>query len=410
MKRALIDILVILPISRDRKALQELDDKYNYHFLEDLSFQPLQESADFDILAYVNRAKSYLKKHGIENVLYTHDVGSLIAGALHEESGVIAPSVESMFLCLHKFYSRKKEISPIKSSWIDLKKSENFEITFPCYLKPALLAGSFYQYKIENENDLKNALKYAKSSIPKVSKMFYDFFSKYIDQAKYPLSNKNMMLVEEIVIGSQHCVEGFVDNEDKIYIWAVSDQNYFPKHPLVIDHFTAPTHLNSEKQKKVIDLAVETVKRHGIKNGFWNVEIWIQKDQCFVTEINGRSAATWHKLYEGVFGKSLYLAMSDLACGKKVKIFDQKQKVGGQFILTTFGEGKAYEFLDYREAIKLSNIKVFFPEDYEILQVKRKGFPLARIDLFGNNYEEICVEANQIRKKLIKKPEISPHI
>ena len=58
--------------------------------------------------------------------------------------------------------------------------------------------------------------------------MYFDFFHKFIDTKKYQLSVKNIMLIEEFVQNaSQHCVEGWTDQNGKNYLWATSDSNYY---------------------------------------------------------------------------------------------------------------------------------------------------------------------------------------
>ncbi len=109
----------------------------------------------------------------------------------------------------------------------------------------------------------------------------------------------------------------------------------------------------------------------------------------------------------------LYLSCGELdRCLEEAPHVDPAapDRVGGQFHVITYGEGKASDFLDYEfiRSLKEPEVQIFVPEDYEIQQTRTSGFWLARFHIFGTDYNEICKEADALRAKMLKRPELSP--
>jgi biotin carboxylase len=266
---------------------------------------------------------------------------------------------------------------------------------------------------------MKKALETLRKELPAWLEPYNKFFDKYVDKTKYPIASKNIMVVEQLVEKSnQHCIEGWFDPDGTLHIWKISDYLYYPNDKESIDVYVTPSTAPKENQEKMINYAVETVKNHGIKYGFWNVEMWSKDDWLTVTEVNGRSASVWHNLYKNTFNKSLYKAMLYLACGEEEKCYQESpdsdasvsDRVGCQFHVITYGEGKAKDLLDfeYVRSIDETDVEVFVDEDDEIRQTRTTGFWLARFHLYGDDFSKLCTRADELRAKMLKKPELSP--
>lgn len=423
------NILVVLPTARDHEALDSLEitrNEYRFHWMDDSTFRYPDPCPNFRLSDYIQRCSTYISQNKIEAVLYSHDLASLVAAALCEKHHLIGPTVESMFLSSHKYYSRQKEENPIWFDFIDLDKPVKDEITilsYPVYLKPPCLVLTLFQYKIKNHEDLKSALAIVRKEIYEWNRIYYDFFCSHVNLTKYPLANRNIMLIEELVEGaSQHCVEGWVDNDGTFNLWAVSDSNYYPDGRLAIDNYSTPSRLSKFRQEQIINEAFTVVKNHGIRNGFWNVELWLKGDRCIITEVNGRSASVWQSFYLAAYGKSLYQAMVHLACNQSDACHSLspdhplkpnfKARFCGQFHVITYGEGQADEFLDYEFIASFPELKIttFVPANTIIRQNRTSGFWLARFEMDGESYELVCEKANKLRDRLLKKAHLSPSL
>ena len=155
-----MDVLVTCPSQRDRNALARVSG-YHFHFL-DAKLNPRTPSPELDLLAYTAQCREYIRTHHIDAIFYSRDVADLVAAALCEEFAFPGPSVESVFLCLHKYYSRKCEPSPIRCDYIDLHADNPAVTTYPCYLKPPWLNLGILGFKLDSPADLQHALTIAR--------------------------------------------------------------------------------------------------------------------------------------------------------------------------------------------------------------------------------------------------------
>jgi biotin carboxylase len=400
-----MDVLITCPSQRDRNALSQVDG-YRFHFL-DAKLNPRAPSPELDLLDYTDRCREYVGTHHIDAIFYSRDVADLVAAVLCEEFGFPGPSVESVFLCIHKYYARQCEPSPIRCAAIDLWDEIPTGISYPCYVKPPWLNLGILGFKLESPKDLHQALSIARRDYGAWSPLYYPFFRRYIDAQKYPLATRDIMLVEEFIDGPQVTVEGWVYQKQP-YIWAITDTNTYPG-TRVIDNFSLPSRHPAHIQTQLAEQAARAIRNVGLDNGFFNIEFWCHEDAVTLTEINGRAATCFYKLYRHCLGRCIYEAGLALACGRNPQP-PQKgtQKVGGQFNFITFAEDWAENLFDFSLAQSIPQLTMYFSTGDWVKQMSEFGIVLAQTDLFGRSYEEICAEANRLRQLLLKRPESSP--
>ncbi|MBI3304417.1 MAG: ATP-grasp domain-containing protein [Deltaproteobacteria bacterium] len=400
-----MEVFITCPSQRDRNALARISG-YNCHLL-DAKLNPRTPSPELDLLEYIDQCREYIRTHHIDAVFYSRDVADLVAAALGEEFGFRGPSVESVFLCLHKYYSRRCEPAPIRCDYIDLHDGHPSVTTYPCYLKPPWLNLGILGFKLNSPADLQRALAIARRDYGAWSPLYYPFFRRYIDQQKYPLATRDIMLVEEFVDGPQVTVEGWV-YEKQAHIWAITDTNTYPS-TRVIDNFSLPSRHPAHIQAQLARRAKEAIGNVGLDNGFFNIEFWCHDDSVTLTEINGRAATCFYNLYRNCLRACVYEAGLALACGRNPTIDTARTDVvGGQFNFITFGEDRAEHLLDFARARMIPQLTLYISEGDWVKQVSEFGIVLAQIDLFGRSYEEIRAEAERLRRLLLKQPESSP--
>lgn len=414
------DVMVVLPNARDKRNLTKMiSEEYKLHWMDDEDFDYPHPKENFDLRTYTEKCSAYIRDNHIDAIFYSHDLANIVAGVLCERHNILGPTLESMFVSNHKYYSRANQPDPIWFDYIDLETGQwgNLEPRYPCYIKPPSLTMTLYQYRIDNAEDMDYAINMLRKDLPPVTKLFTDFFGEYVDLKKYPLANKNIIVVEDLVEEEdQHCVEGWFDPEGNIQLWEVSDHFYYPGKRKSVDVYVTPSVLPEETKEQLIEYAKQCVKQHGINAGFWNVEIWRKGDWISATEINGRSASVWYDLYYRTFNKSLSRAMVYLCCGEGEKTYNESpqrlkgDRFGTQFHVITYGEGKAEDFLDFDfiDTIEDTNVEIFTPKGSQIRQSRTTGVWLARFELFGSDFVQMCERADYLREKMLKQPELSP--
>lgn len=400
-----MDVLIPCPSQRDRNALAGMSE-HRFHLL-DAPLNPRTPSPELDLLAYTDQCRDYIKAHSIDAIFYSRDVADIVAAVLCEEFGFPGPSVESVFLCLHKYYGRQYEPHPVRCDPIDLADEQPAVTRYPCYLKPPWLNLGILGFKLDSVDDLQRALAVARREYPAWSPLYLPFFERYIDCEKFPLANRAIMLVEDFVEGPQVTVEGWVA-DTRPALWAITDTNTYPG-TRIIDNFSLPSRHPAHIQELLAQQALEAISNIGLDNGFFNIEFWCHDNAVTLTEVNGRAATCFYNLYRRCLGACIYEAGLRLAGGQSPPPPPRPTDVvGGQFNLITFGEDLAENLFDFRRAQEVGELTIYVEPGQEIRPVSEFGVVLAQIDLFGPSYAAIHAEAEALRRRLLKQPAHSP--
>ncbi len=420
-------IMVVLPVGRDRNYLgrvEEKTDEYEIVWMDDDLFQYPFPEEGFSLVDYTEKCSDFIAKSQVDGLYYSHDLANLVAAELAERHDIYGPSLEAMFLTNHKYYSRKNQPNSPWVDYIDLDTGEWGENkpTYPCYIKPTSLTMTLHQHQVKSQEEMDRLLNEIRDDLTEKMSIYHEFFREYIDLDKYPLADKNIMVVEELIEDfEQHCVEGWIGEDGEINVWAVSDHIYYPGDRKSIDCYATPTCLTEEVHQEIVEYAKEAVRQHGIDAGFWNVEVWRVDDGSWddnitATEVNGRAASVWYNLYYNTFDVNMAEAILHLCGGNEEKTAElapdyyETERCGSQFHVITYGEGEAEEFLDhdYIDSVEEPEIEVFYPRGSTVKQKETTGVWLARFELFGDDMVELCEKADELRSNMLKKPEYSP--
>ena len=413
-----IPILVICPRQIDYWNCQTISEpeKYEFHFLE----APLELSGlsqNFDIMKYLERCRQYIHQHDIQVVLATRDIPSLLQAQLSQEfEHLRGPTVESSFLCLHKYYTHQ---------WLDVESSqyaiclldgendlneqiERIDIPFPWIMKPCTTACSSSIFKVYNTQEAESAIAFYKKNVRDNLNYLSPFFQSYLDTNKYQLINSNTILVEEYIdFPYKCCVDGCVSNGE-ILIWGIADSHYLASNPECLADFTFPSTLPTSIQEKLNQAYKKIVQKlieYGFDNQFVDIEFFVSdKGEIKVMEINGRMIPISASLYRQCLNRGdPYTALISIGMGASPKTPTENGLVGGIFYITTFAQGIAKNLFDFEKAKSIANIEIRSYPEQEISK-STNSFALATVNLVGNSYEKIHQKANLIRGSLLRQP------
>ena len=389
-------ILVVYPDPFDRASFERVP---GHDFL---FFEPApshwRPDPSFDPIDYLDRCLAFARRHDVDAVVSTHDLGDLIAAIVARELGLRGPSPESVFLCLHKYYGRRREAEPVRCIAVPLFEQPP-RIDYPAYFKPPWLKLGLLAFKLENDADLQRALEIARREYPAWSRQYAPLFARAVDAETYPLAAADVMLVEEFVEGPQVTVEGWVRG-GSANIWAITDTNTY-SGTRVIDNFSLPSRHDAETLEAMSRYAADAVARLGFDNGFFNAELWKTADGLRLTEVNGRAAVCFTGLYHAALGADIFTAIADLACGNEPReIPHGTGTVSGQFNVITFANGLAGELVDFEEARRIPELAIYHDRNDLIRPASEFGAVLGQIELSGSSYEAIHQKAEEIRRRV----------
>ena len=411
-------VLVLLPSVQDRSELMPLAEHgYTFHFMDDPAWKSHEPALDgFDPHAYIERCLALAREVNAAGIFYTHELANFVAAVLARELGLPGPTVESIFLTNHKLYGRATEMDPIRFKGYALDSDEwRRAVIFPSHVKPVSLFFSLLQSTVRNEADLERAVAALRGSIRSWERPFTDLFARYVDQASYPLAAGSPILIEEFVgdVVSQHAVEGWSDADGVPHLWATSDNNYMAGSGAALDNNSVPSALEPEMARRIEDLAFATVRRFGMKSGFWNVEVWVREGgKLQITEVNGRICATMTALYRKAYGKSQYPVILKLACGQPI---DPETDAPGEplchaamFGISTARKGLVKQLINVPEFQRLTTrseviqARLMFDPDTNVTWHQTGGRScVARAWISGDSLGQVSRLANEIRASVV---------
>ena len=391
-------ILVVYPDPFDRESFGALP-RDEFIFAPDAPSHWRPDPA-FDPLVYFDHCLRLAREHEVDAVVSTHDLGDLIASMVARDRNLPGPRPEAVFLGLHKYYSRRNEISPIRCTTLGLHDPAP-ALPYPVFLKPPWLKLGLLGFKLENDADRDRVLAVARRDYPAWARQYTPLFARAVDEAKYPLATADFLLVEEFIDGPQVTIEGWVFH-GKPHLWAITDTNTVPGSR-VIDNFSLPSRRTAGQQDAIARFAIDAILRSGFDDGFFNLEVWETSGGLRLTEVNGRAAVSFAGLHRAALGVNIFSAVAQLACGEEPAERPRPTgRVAGQFNLIAFAEAKAAELLDFEAAVRFPELTLFHDPDDPVRAASEFGSVLGQIELSGGSYEEIHARAERIRAKVLR--------
>ena len=241
------------------------------------------------------------------------------------------------------------------------------------------------------------------------------------------------MVVEELVDScDQYCIEGWVDDTGRYTAYNTLKVTSNPRRRERILCFAFPQFtLEVTTSEKLVKFADKMGQRFGLRNTFYDVEVWKTGDGFQLIEINSRMINVYDYFYIKMWGVSVYQAAMYLACGDIDKVKSEappestiiKHKDGDPITalfcvdsLNVLGEGKAKDFIDFHYARVGSvvdgsfgyfgpGLQLFVTEDSPIKVTQESiGFTLSHYFVTDNTPKQLFKHAGVIMSKLI------PHI
>ena len=430
-------ILNLLPLGFDHAEAAKLDSsEYEVHFLyalegvvdkelSSLGYGSYLKKPDF-LISYVERAVDYVKKHGITAIVFSHDMAAVVASVVCEQTGLPGPSLESTFLCLHKYYSRKNEGGQIWCDYIHMDEpSANWKgkIRYPCFLKAPFLSSSSGHSYVKNDAEMEVALDGLKNVAAPFFPGYCEFFRRYLDLEKFPLAVENIAAVEELVDSKyQYCFEGWVDGNGNFEMFTSGLCEISKNKPGRLLYWLIPQFVSGEGDtyKKLHAYTEEMARRYGLTSTFFDIEFWQRGDEQTLIELNCRMAYTFSAAYRKMWGISAYDAAVLLACGQTNKLLQFKtsayykdgEPISAQFFIFTSGEGQGKDFVDYEYARVGSiaddvyntmgpGITISVKEEASVKQKTTVGVRICDFFLTDSSPSLLFEHANKVKTKLL---------
>jgi hypothetical protein len=429
-------LLVILPNTNDRAEALKLDpSEYEVHFVHASDEVKDTVVATFEyakflaqpgfLISCVERAVKYIEENAITAVVFGHDLSSIVASVVCQITGLRGPSLDSAFVCLHKYYSRKACADNLWVDYINLDDPVEIwreKLKYPCFLKPPFLTQSKGMSVIRNERELLEAITKVRPLVTPFFKGYCELFQKFLDLKKFPLAVKNIMIVEELVESSdQLALGGWVDGHGEFFVFAGWEAVICPEKREALLGYIFPIFSKSEETvQKLVEFVQRIAKNVNLRNTCIFVEVWMKQENFLVVEVNCRCSAASAECNKRLQGISIYeiavlVARGDFAVLEKelpLLVHRKNQPITGLFRVYAWSEGVADEFLDFGYAknaciqdgvfsVTGPGVILSVSENSLIKQMSGNGWQLAYYSVIENSVANLFARVKLVADKLL---------
>ena len=386
------------------------------------------ESEATDLMSLYKNCCDVVETESIELVFAAHKGLELVQAALVKKYPQLrGPSIESSFLCAHRYYNRQMISLGFNTAFgvidVDSGKDSDIVSAFDETQSPAILNDAYVYFKsmpsrrikspkqfLQDMEDIKNTLKPS-------SKFFQEFLNEFIDIDRYNLAFELCAVIEQYFDPtnpdlSMHDVELCVYDDDFIP-WAITDRFYWKQKPKCLLGVGIPSRMTEVVQFQVWAVLREVVQRllpFGFDSQFIQAKVVAMPQMATVRilEMGGciireNTLLYRHVLQNGDNAK----AVIDMGVGRIVrhpKLLPNRYAFLGR--LATFTTDIAANIVDIKAAKTMSNVDIL-PSADTMIQVddSDKGYQVAKVYAYGTSFEDCMATMESTKNEVLKKPD-----
>tara|TARA_Y100000768_G_C23983095_1_gene687051 strand:- start:443 stop:1579 length:1137 start_codon:yes stop_codon:yes gene_type:complete len=273
---------------------------------------------------------------------------------------------------LRNFLKKNKFPYPKFYSFNNLKLiNKNF---FPAVVKPSIGSGSKGVFYSKNFSE------------------FEKDFSKNRDFFKYP----KKILLEEYINGTEYAADGWINNQGKVIIGAISKKKR-SKLPNLFDLSLVINIENKKIKKKTLYFLQKFFEKLKIKNSPFHLEFKIQNNKIFLIDFSLRGAgfSVYSEILSEIVGQNTDQIIIDIFFNKNFTIRQSNKK---KFYLLFFDKSKVQNIKNNLKKIEL--FKSFYKVIFYKIEKKKTNFRLGHILLQNENYKILRKEISKLKKIL----------
>lgn len=270
-----------------------------------------------------------------------------LAPVLCERYGLPHSSLESIVKCEHKYWSRLEQSQVIdeypRFGLLDPFGEATLPpgLSYPVWLKPIKSASSKLAFKVDNQNELRDAVARVRDEIGDIGGPFEAVLERVALPPHIAEAGARACIVEEAVSGAQVTVEGYRYHHEP-HVYGVIDSIPYPDSSSFL-RYQYPSTLPQHLIDRVSDLAKRIVKRMGLRSTTFDIEFFVDTgtERVWVLEVNPRLSQSHAALFDHVDGVANHHCMVSLALGKDPRMPHRQGRyaTAAKYFLRHFTDG-----------------------------------------------------------------------
>ena len=336
--------------------LNTLSNAGDYRFHELLSYHEAvpAHSRDVDLNGMLDLAEDRLTAFSdkVDAIISYWDFPtSVIRPILCHRHGLVAPGLDAVAACEHKFWCRTEQRQAIPEFTPRFCAVDPFaddplsqvSIPFPFWIKPVKAHSSYLGFKIRNASEFRDCLPVIRANIGHFGVPFDDFLEMVDVPNEVAGIGGHHCIAEEIISAGRQCtLEGYVCRGE-VVVYGVVDSIRSGKHRSCFARYQYPSQMPRRVQDRMIGAARRFLKHIGYDNAPFNAEFYWHPatDEIRILEVNTRISKSHCPLFMMVDGESHHKVAIEVALGRRPD-FPHRQgahRVAAKFMLRVFKDG-----------------------------------------------------------------------
>ncbi len=342
------DVFVIGLDEFNLALLENLENADQLNFIKLLDTELILEQQRYPIQEIIREAKRQLRSHHgtVDGIIHYIDFPvSTMVPILCGAYDLPSASLEAVLKCEHKYWSRVvqravvPEHIPLFLAFDPFDDEALGKIThqldYPFWIKPVKSFSSYLGFRINNENDFKEAIPEIRQNIARFSEPF-DYLLDMVEMPEELEEVRGGHCIAESIIGGRQCTqEGFVfKGEAEVY---GTVDSFRESNLTTFSSYQYPSTLPKQVIAQMTELTQKVMRHIGYDNAPFNIEYYwdVETDRINLLEINPRISASHCYLFEQVDGSTHHKVAVDLALGRKPLFPFRKgrYRVAGKFFM-----------------------------------------------------------------------------
>ena len=318
-----LNVFVIGLDEAHRRLLEQVPDRERFRFHGLLERDEVE--IDRDLAEMIEKAEAELESFDgpIDAILGYWDFPvTAVSAILCERFGLPSPRLDAVLRCDHKYWARleqKRAVPELTPPFCAVDPFSDdplaeLSIDFPFWLKPVCGYSSALGFRINDEDDFREAMEIAREELPRYGDSF-DAALERVDTSDLGGVGGNHMIAEGMIGGIEFALEGAV-RDGEVIIHGSIDMVRAPNHKSFKDYrypSVQPEWLK-ERAEKAVTRFIQAVD---YDNGCFNVEFFWDKDtdELCMIEFNSRVSQSHSAIMVMVDGMPNYEVAVHVALG-----------------------------------------------------------------------------------------------
>ncbi|MBA1147952.1 ATP-grasp domain-containing protein [Ectothiorhodospiraceae bacterium WFHF3C12] len=313
----------------NRSHLERIRGASQYRFHGLLPLETAVHAENYDVDALLAEARSELEGFAgsVDAIVSYWDFpSSAMVPILRQWMGLPSPSLESVLMCEHKYWSRVEQTRAVPEhvpafaafNPFDADPLAQIDLPYPFWIKPVKAHSSQLGFHIAGRADFEAALPVIRDGIGRLATPF-DTVLRYADvPAEIAPIGGHYCLAEAIISEGLQCtLEGYVQN-GRTHVYGVVDSLRKGKYGSCFTRYVYPSDLPSDVTDRMKAITGRFFEHIGFDQATFNIEFFYDsdRDEIKLLEINPRISKSHSPLFELVDGASHQQVMVEVALGK----------------------------------------------------------------------------------------------